>query len=60
MAVVPLSFRPNVQHNPACQLLMQINRRFDARARRSRYRLPSKLLDDPAKYCDLSYGEEAR
>jgi ABC-type nitrate/sulfonate/bicarbonate transport system substrate-binding protein len=27
---------------------------------RSRYGRPSRLLNDPAKYCDLSYGEEAR
>ena len=27
---------------------------------RSRYGSPSKLLDDPAKYCDLSFGKEAR
>jgi ABC-type nitrate/sulfonate/bicarbonate transport system substrate-binding protein len=26
---------------------------------RSRYGRPEKLLNDPAKYCDLSYGEEA-
>ena len=26
----------------------------------SRYGSPSKLLNDPAKYCDLSYGNEAR
>jgi ABC-type nitrate/sulfonate/bicarbonate transport system substrate-binding protein len=29
-------------------------------ALRSRYASPSRLLSDPAKYCDLSYGEEAR
>jgi ABC-type nitrate/sulfonate/bicarbonate transport system substrate-binding protein len=27
---------------------------------RSRYGRPSRLLNDPAKYCDLSYGEAAR
>jgi ABC-type nitrate/sulfonate/bicarbonate transport system substrate-binding protein len=27
---------------------------------RSRYGHPAKQLNDPAKYCDLSYGEEAR
>jgi ABC-type nitrate/sulfonate/bicarbonate transport system substrate-binding protein len=27
---------------------------------RSRYASPAKTLNDPAKYCDLSYGEEAR
>jgi ABC-type nitrate/sulfonate/bicarbonate transport system substrate-binding protein len=27
---------------------------------RSRYGLPSLLLDDSEKYCDLSYGEDAR
>jgi ABC-type nitrate/sulfonate/bicarbonate transport system substrate-binding protein len=27
---------------------------------RSRYGHPSRLLNDPAKYCDLSYGEAAR
>ena len=27
---------------------------------RSRYGVPSKLLNDPAKYCDLSFGEDAR
>jgi ABC-type nitrate/sulfonate/bicarbonate transport system substrate-binding protein len=27
---------------------------------RSRYGRPTRLLNDPAKYCDLSYGEEAR
>jgi ABC-type nitrate/sulfonate/bicarbonate transport system substrate-binding protein len=27
---------------------------------RSRYGNPSKLLSDPARYCDLSYGEDAR
>jgi ABC-type nitrate/sulfonate/bicarbonate transport system substrate-binding protein len=27
---------------------------------RSRYGRPSRLLNDPVKYCDLSYGEEAR
>jgi ABC-type nitrate/sulfonate/bicarbonate transport system substrate-binding protein len=27
---------------------------------RSRYGVPSKLLNDPTKYCDLSFGKEAR
>ncbi|MGB9117422.1 hypothetical protein [Bradyrhizobium sp.] len=27
---------------------------------RSRYGSLSRLLNDPAKYCDLSYGEDAR
>ena len=27
---------------------------------RSRYGSPSRLLNDPAKYCDLSYSEDAR
>jgi hypothetical protein len=27
---------------------------------RSRYGRPSRLLNDPAKYCDLSYSNEAR
>jgi hypothetical protein len=29
-------------------------------AARSRYARPERLLNDPAKYCDLSYGEDAR
>jgi len=27
---------------------------------RSRYGNPTRLLNDPARYCDLSYGEGAR
>ena len=34
-----------------------LNRVLDLR---SRYGHPSRLLDDPAKYCDLSYGDAAR